>query len=412
VNTVEYQQVLGRKVAQERRRHGLSQPELAAMVDRPVSWVSQLERGVQPIDRLSVLQNLADALALPLAELAGGDDDVAAGGPADDGGPAAASALRVVLAGAHSLRAMLGESTPPSAAELRARTERACALARADRFGELAKVLGELLPGLELACRAAPPGQQPDLYELTAICYQTCAAALAKLGEPMASWIAADRAMIAAERAGNLLLAAATSYRLASVFLDAQQHCLAEEAARTAVSALTSLAELGDPDALSLSGGLTLLRAVVAARTGHPSAAFAHLSRARQLAAQLGCQPAAGLPEFNGHYVALYEIAVSVDVGDAGHALRMAATLDLAALPPSRRARVLIDVARAYALRKQVGEAVQALTQAEALRPWADRDVSRARQVISDLMALDGAPPAALTLLAGRLSAGNQDARP
>ena len=436
MNTVEYQQVLGRKVAQERRRHGLSQPELAAMVDRPVSWVSQLERGVQPIDRLSVLQNLADALALPLAELAGEGDDAAAGSPAVAvpravagspalagalaagggpgaagplavaGAPGAASALRIVLAGAHSLRAMLGEITPPSATELRTRTERACALARAERFGELAKVLGELLPGLEMACRAAPPGQQPDLYELTAICYQTCAAALAKLGEPMASWIAADRAMMAAERAGNLLLAAATSYRLASVFLDAQQHCLAEETARTAVSALSTLADLGDPDALSLCGGLTLLRAVVAARSGHPSAAFGHLSRARQLAAQLGCQPAAGLPEFNGHYVALYEIAVSVDVGDAGHALRMAAALDLAALPPPRQARVLIDVARAYALRKQVCEAVQALTRAEELGPWADRDVSRARQVISDLMALDGAPPAALTMLASRLSAG------
>ena len=56
MNTVEYQQVLGRRVAQERRRHGLSQPELAAIVARPVAWVSQLERGVQPIDRPGVLK--------------------------------------------------------------------------------------------------------------------------------------------------------------------------------------------------------------------------------------------------------------------------------------------------------------------------------------------------------------------
>ena len=63
MNSVEYQQVLGRRIAQERRRHGLSQPELAAMVDRPVAWVSQLERGIQPIDRPSVLQTVAVALA-------------------------------------------------------------------------------------------------------------------------------------------------------------------------------------------------------------------------------------------------------------------------------------------------------------------------------------------------------------
>jgi len=37
VNTVDYQQVLGRRIAQERRRHGLSQPELAALVGQPVA---------------------------------------------------------------------------------------------------------------------------------------------------------------------------------------------------------------------------------------------------------------------------------------------------------------------------------------------------------------------------------------
>lgn len=402
MNTVEYQQVLGRKVAQERRRHGLSQPELAAMVDRPVAWVSQLERGVQPIDRLSVLQNLADALELPLAELAGEAGEN--GGPSG-GRPSGADALRVVLAGAHSLRAMLGDNPPPPLAVLKERTEKVCALARAERYEELAKVLGCLLPGLEVAVRAAPPGQQPDIYELTAISYQACAAALARLGEPMASWIAADRAMIAAERAGNLLLAAAASYRLASVFLDARQHCLAEETARTALSALSSLAELGDPDAMSLCGGLILLRAVTAARSGHPSAAFGHLSRARQLAAQLGSQRAAGLPEFSCQYVALYEIGVSVDLGDAGHALRVVASLDLATLPPVRQARVLIDVARAYALRKQVCEATEALARAEQLGPWPDRDAERARLVISDLLAAGPPASALLTALASRVGA-------
>jgi transcriptional regulator with XRE-family HTH domain len=399
VNTAEYQQVLGRRVAQERRRHGLSQPELAALVNRPVAWVSQLERGVQPVDRLSVLLSLADALELPLSELAGQN-----GAPVF-GRPGAADALRNVLAGAHTLRAMLGETAPPPVAELRQRTERACTLAKAERFDELARVLGEVLPGLEAAVRAAAPGQQPDIYELTAVCYQTCAAALAKLGAPMASWVAADRAMIAAERAGNLLLAAAATYRLASVFLDARQHCLAEELALNALSALSSLAGLGDPDAMSLCGSLTLLRAVVAARSGHPSAAFGHLSRARQLAAQLGCQRAEGLPEFNRQYVALYEIAVSVDLGDTGHALRTAAALDLAALPAARQARVLIDVARAYALRKQVCEATDALQRAEELGPWQPRDAERARQLICDLMAAAGPAPAQLTALARRVGA-------
>jgi transcriptional regulator with XRE-family HTH domain len=397
VNTVEYQQVLGRRIAQERRRHGLSQPELAAMADRPVAWLSQLERGVQPIDRLSVLKTLADALQLPLSELA-------ADAPAEVrplGRPAAADALRVVLAGAHSLCAMLGESSAPPVADLRAGAEKACALARAECFDELAKVLADLLPGLEAAIRVAPPAQQPDIYELMAVSYQASAAALAKLGEPMASWIAADRAMIAAEKAGNLLLAAAAAYRLAGVFLDAEQQCLAEATARTAVTALRGLTELGDPDALALSGGLTLIRAVVAARTGHPSAAFGQLCRARRLAAELGHQRADGLPEFGAQYVALYEIAVSVDLGDAGHALRTAAAVDLRALSPARQAHMLIDVARAHALRRQVAEATGALVRAEKLGLCQLRDTERARQVIREL--LEAQPSCELVALAERM---------
>jgi tetratricopeptide (TPR) repeat protein len=401
VNPVEYQQALGQRIAQERRRHGLSQPELAAIVRRPVEWVSELERGVQPIDRLSMLKILADALDLPISELA-------ADAPAEVGSqarPAAADALRAVLAGAHSLCAMLGESSAPPEADLQDATEQACALAQAESYDQLARVLAVSLPGLEAAVRIAPDSQRSDLHELIALSYQACAAALAKLGDPMASWIAADRAMAAAEQAGNLLLAAAGSYRLASVLLDAREYRLAEESARTALVALRTLAEIGDSEAVSLCGGLTLLRAVAAAKTNHPSAAFRHLARARQLACLLGGTRANGLPEFSPQCVALHEIAVSVDLGDAGHALRVAATLDVSALSPGRHARMLIDVARAHALRQQVDEATRALLQAEILGPGRLRDRDRARQVIRELLAMRQPVPLALAQLASRMGA-------
>lgn len=400
MNAVEYQQVLGRKVAQERRRHGLSQPELAAIVDQPVAWVSQVERGIQPIERPSVLKNLADALELPLSELAAGAPSAGETGrrrrPADG--------LRVLLAGAHSLRALLGESSAPPLGVLRASAERACALARTGDYDELASVLGELLPGLEAAVRTLPAAQQPEAYELMAMAYQACSAALAKLDEPLASWIAADRSMSAAEKAGNLLLAAAGQYRLASVFLDSGEFGLADEAARTTMSALRGLAELDDPEALSLCGGLTLVRAVIAARTRHPEAAYGHLARARLLASRLGSRQANGIAEFGPRYVALYEIAVSVELGDAVHALRTAASVDPAGLSPGRQTRMLIDVARAYALRDQVEEATAALLRAEELGLRQVRDRDRARRVISDMIPMRTPPPAALGALAARLA--------
>jgi transcriptional regulator with XRE-family HTH domain len=101
VSTPEHQQALGRKIAAERRRRGLSQPELARMIGRSVAWVSQVERGVRKVDRMSVLETVAAALDVPLAELAAEAPVVAA--VTEE--PPGAGELRLVLSGAHALRA-------------------------------------------------------------------------------------------------------------------------------------------------------------------------------------------------------------------------------------------------------------------------------------------------------------------
>jgi len=403
VNTVDYQQVPGRRIARERCGHGLSQPELAAIADGPGVRVSKLERGQQPGDQPLPFNTIPDAPELPLSELAAGALDQTL----EQRRTAAADRLRLLLAGSHSLCAMLGESHAPPMGSLRATTERACALASGGDYDDLVAVLADLLPGLEAAVRTVPAVLQADANELTAMAYQACSAALVKLGEPLAAWVAADRAMAAAENAGNLLLAAAGQYRLASVFLDAHEHALADEMARTTLIALRGPAEIGDPDALSLCGGLTLLRALISARTNHSAAAFGHLAKARLLASRLGGRQGNGMPEFSAQYVALFEIAISVDLGDAGHALRTAASVDLASLPAGRLARMLIDVARAYALREQVDEATAALLRAADLGPRQVRDRERACRLIRELLTMHNPPPRALLALAERMGAAS-----
>ncbi len=345
-------------------------------------------------------KTVADALELPLSELA-------ASAPVqtiEQRRSPAADRLRLLLAGAYSLCAMLGESQAPALRSLRTTTDRACELAASGDYDQLAAVLGDLLPGLEAAARTVPAALQADTYELTAMAYQACSTALMKLGEPLAAWVAADRAMAAAEKAGNLLLAAAGQYRLAAVFLDAHEHALADEMARTTLLALRGLAELGDPDALSLCGGLTLLRALISARTNHPAAAYGHLAKARLLAGQLGSRRADGMPEFSAQYVALLEVAISVDLGDTGHALRAAASVDMASFTPGQLAHMLIDVARAYAMREQVDEATAALLRAADLGPGRAGDRERACHLIRDLLTMRNSPRRALLALADRMA--------
>jgi transcriptional regulator with XRE-family HTH domain len=399
VTTPSYQQALGRKIAVERRRRGLSQPELAQMIGRSVAWVSQVERGVRKVDRMSVLENVATALDVPLAELAAEAPVVAA--VTEE--PPGAGGLRLVLAGAYALRAMLNGRRPPAMSTLRTRTQRAWELTHAGRYIDLTDLLRGLIPDLETAARAVPEPQHAEVFELMAATYQACSAALAKLGEPEAAWIAADRAMAAAERAGDTMLVAAGAFRLVFVFLAAHHYDQAEETARTAADALWPKADQGDPQAMSLWGGLTLQRAVIASRANDPDAAYEHLERARPIAGRLGEGRNDYNTEFGPANVGLYEIAVAVELGDAGRALRAAAAVDTSGLSAERRARMLIDVARAHAQRRQVSEAVAALREAEQITPEQVRGHELVRQLISDLLTMQDPPSSALRELAAQL---------
>src|SRR5260370_4958995 len=74
---------LGERVAELRRRRGLSQRDLAVEVGRSESWVSQVERDVLPVERMSVLRSLADALGASIHDLRPEAIDQESG--ADDG---------------------------------------------------------------------------------------------------------------------------------------------------------------------------------------------------------------------------------------------------------------------------------------------------------------------------------------
>jgi len=401
MSTPDYQQALGRKIAAERRRRGLSQPELARMVGRSVAWVSQVERGVRRVDRMSVLETVAAALDVPLAELAAEAPVVAAVSEE----PPDARGLRLVLSGAHALRAMVGGRRAPALSTLRSKSRKAWDLTHAGRYTDLTELLRALVPDLETAVRTLPEAQQSEVCELMASTYQACSAALAKLGEPEAAWIAADRALAAAERTGNPMLVAAAAFRLVFVFLAARHYDQAEETARTAADALRSLADRGDPQAMSLWGALTLQRAVTASRLNYPDTAYHHLEQARQIAARLGEGRNDYNTEFGPANVSLYEIAVAVELGDAGRAMRTAATVDTTGLSAERWARMLIDVARAHAQRRQVHEAVAALRQAEDITPEQVRTHDLVRQIVSDLLTMQDPPSSELRGLAGRVGA-------
>ncbi|MBB5784265.1 helix-turn-helix domain-containing protein [Nonomuraea jabiensis] len=398
---MEYQRALGRRIAQERKRRGLSQAELARLVDRSVAWISQVERGVRKVDRMSVLEKVAETLDVPLSELAAEAPVVAATNEEMPG----TAGLRLVLSGAHSLQAMLHATPVPATDQLKPRVDHAWELAHESRYVELTELLRGLVPTLESAVRSAPAERQAELFELLAVTYQACSASLAKLGEPEAAWIAADRAISAAERAGNPLMMAAGAFRLGFVFLGARHFDQVEETARTAAEALWFLTDQGNVEAMSLWGGLTLQRAVAASRLNQADVAYGHLSRAREMAARVGEGRNDYNTEFGPANVALHEVAVAVEVGDAGHALRVGAAVDASTLSSERRARLAVDLARAHAQRRQVDEAMAQLLEAESITPEQVRNHRVVRQLVSDLLSMQDPTSSELRELADRVGA-------
>jgi tetratricopeptide (TPR) repeat protein len=370
------------------------------MIGRSVAWVSQVERGVRKVDRMSVLETVATALDVPLAELAAEAPVVAA---VNEELPDAAG-LRLVLSGAYALRAMLGAQRSPTVSTLRIRTRKAWDLTHGGRYSELAVLLRDLVPSLETAARALPSSQHGEVSELMASAYQSCSAALAKLGESEAAWIAADRAMAAAERADSPMLVAAGAFRLVFVFMSARYYDQAEETARTAAEALGQRAIDNEPQAMSLRGALTLQRAIIAARRNDAEGAYGHLEEARQTAALLGEGRNDYDTEFGPANVGVHEISVAVELGDAGRALRAAAAVDANGLSAERQARMLIDVARAHAQRRQVNEAVAALGRADQITPEQVRGHEQVRQLVSDLLTMQDPPSSDLRNLAHRLT--------
>jgi transcriptional regulator with XRE-family HTH domain len=396
---MEYQRALGRRIAQERKRRGLSQAELARLVDRSVAWISQVERGVRKVDRMSVLEKVAETLDVPLSELAAEAPVVAATNEELPG----ASGLRLVLAGVHSLHALTRTGPAQTIDRLKPQVEHAWVLAHSSRYVELTQLLQELVPALETAARSAPAERQEEMFESLALTYQACSASLAKLGEPEAAWIAADRAIHAAERAGDPLLMAAGAFRLGFVFLGARHLDQVEETARTTAEALWPLTDQGNVEAMSLWGGLTLQRAVAASRLNQADTAYEHLARAREMAARVGEGRNDYNTEFGPANVALHEVAVAVEVGDAGRALRVGAAVDASALSAERRARLAVDLARAHAQRRQVDDAVARLLDAELLTPEQVREHRTVRQLVSDLLSMRDPVSAELRELADRV---------
>jgi hypothetical protein len=248
----------------------------------------------------------------------------------------------------------------------------------------------ELLPPLiaecEQAARRVSGADRKRAFEVTAETYQATAAAMAKLRETDLAWLAGDRSVTAAERAGAALLAAAGEFRIAHAFLSGDRADQGLRTALTTVAALEQRLQAAPAEHVALWGAINLVGALLAIRANAEDVARDCMRKAEEAAQRVGEDRNDFHTEFGPTNVALHAVSVSVELGDAGEALRRAATIDASGLSTERRASLLIDVARAYGQRRRTAEAVRTLQEAEALTPEQVRNHSLVREMVRDLL--------------------------
>lgn len=380
---------LGERVAYHRRRQGLSQRELAAELSRSESWVSQVERGARTVDRLSVLQQIADVLGVSVAELRSEVTAEASERRSD------VERLRLALTGHPALDAVINPSSPLKKGEFRElqkRHERIWPLVHGSQYEKLEPLLTSLIAELESAVRRSEGDERMALFELLGSTYQAAAAMFTQLGESDAAWVAADRSVLVAENMAEPLAVIAGAFRMAHAFLGLRQLNEAQHVAERAAGVLKPQVEDPEtsPEALSLYGAMHLVLTIVAARDGDRQAAHQYLQEARAIADRLGVDRNDFGTEFGPTNVAIHAVSAAVELGDAGEAIDLAKNVDTSRLSPERQFRFLLDVARAETQRRHLGEAIGALQKSRAVAPEHFLSHHLPRDIVRDLVQLAG----------------------
>ncbi|MET9646191.1 helix-turn-helix domain-containing protein [Streptomyces syringium] len=392
----------GQRVQRFRKERGRTQAEFAAALGKTSSWLSQVERGVQPVQRMDLLQQIADELGVSVQQLR---PSVPADGPSQ--APTAQSLsndldeTRRLLSGHPALQTLLAgtdDSGPTRAlALLQSDVDDLWDLTHAGHLAQVSTLAVQLLPELERTVRTDPGEHQGELYLLLSRAYQALSAAFVRQDEADAAWVAADRAVFAAERSGDPLHVCASVFRMVQAFVRLRSLGQAEHAAQTAIDALVEQGSQS-PESLSVLGSLHLALALVRARASARTEAKEEIAKARAIAAQLGENRNDFNLEFGPVNVEIQAVSTAVDLGDAGEALDIGLTIDATELSPERQGRLLMDLGRAHAQRRHGGEALRFLLDAETIAPEIIQTHQAARAAIRELVLVAG-PNASRELL-------------
>lgn len=375
---------IGKRIATYRRRRGLSQAALAGLIGRSESWLSQVERGVRSVDRMSVLLDLSRLLHVDVQALTGTPWQLA------PNGAQRADGIEEVRSALNQYTGLLGGSeTIPRLAQIRRSASDAHSHYQAARYASVMRSIPTLIADADSALLHAGPDDREAALSYVET-YVVASKLLTKLGVGDLGAVTADRAAMAAGRSDSPAAQGMAVYQVVTALLRSDQVDQAEQLAMRMVQQLGPLVRSDDPALVSVTGALWLIAAVIAARRTEQWEAESRLAEASSLADLLGHDANYAWTAFGPTNVAIHRVSVAAELGNPGAALDAAAAVDLDALPTgllSRRAQVNLDLAWAQSQRRRDAEATLNLLAAEKAAPEAVAQNIVAREIMRTMLA-------------------------
>ncbi|MGC7103104.1 helix-turn-helix domain-containing protein [Amycolatopsis lurida] len=377
---------IGERIAFYRRRRGLSQAVLADLVGRTEDWLSKIERGEREIRRLDVLTEVARGLRVTLGDLLG-EPVLMEDEERNDDVPAIRDAL---MAPRRLSRTLFSSSMSPEYIDPAPIAQLAEGAWSSYQKGDLGRVVAAL-PGLIKTSQAMETISGDDgayrraCAAVSARVHHLAATTLSKVGEADLAWIAAERAMQAADESDDPLVLASAARSGTHALLAVGRFDDALELGDVAAKWLLPRMTAGDASALSLYGMLHLRMAVAAARHQDRSTTDELLSHAKRAADQLGVDANHWQTGFGPANVALHRLSAALDLGDITEVIDMAPKVHVDHLPAERQVTHLIDFARALSLVAKDDEALQTLLTAEQKAPVIVRHSTTVREVVRSM---------------------------
>ena len=345
--TAQPESSFGARLRHLRERTGKSRAVLGGLVGRSEGWVKALENGRLNMPRLPMLLRLAEVLGLDdLAELTGGLSMPVSSltKASHDQTPRVADAM---------LAAPVAADREPDLAGLVRRTDEAWHrwVHLPEQKSSVAVVLPCLLTEARAAARALEGTDRRRARAELARVYSLaqCFFAWQPRGELV--WVAADRAMGAAQDADDPLAIAAAAWYYGEVY---RAYGHPEQAKVTALECAALLDPAAGTEQRARWGHLQMCAALSDAESGNAGDAWRHWDRASAAADALGPNYYHRWLRFGRADVDGFALRMDVRLVRPGQALRRADALDLSAQPgPGKRALRLLDIAGAHNLRNE-----------------------------------------------------------